>query len=94
MNENENYEMVMQFREVIMSAFNGSGQHDVDIDLKGIVKNGDDTQMIINMIKALSVSFQELTGQAMSHFEFTHVVNQLIMQDMIDRVRKEEGHEE
>ena len=88
---NKNEEMVMQFREVIMSAFNGSGQHDVNINLKEIAKDGEDTQMIINMIKGLSIAFQELTGESMSHFEFIHVANKLIMQDLIDRVKEEES---
>lgn len=81
--------MVVDFYDVLMSAFDGSGQHDVDINLEEISEDGEATQMIINMIKALSVVFQELTGERMSHFEFTKVVNTLIVQDLIDIVRAE-----
>lgn len=90
---NKNEEMVMNFRDVIMSSFNGTGEHDVNIDLKEVSESNEDTQMIINMIKGLSIAFQELTGEQMSHFEFTKVATTLIVQDLIDRAKEDKDSE-
>lgn len=54
------------------------------IDIKELTEGENLTEFFIGYLKAGTLMFNEFTGQDKNNLEFTHILNQLCVQDLID----------
>lgn len=76
---------VMAIVENIMNTFDDENETGMHIELEA----GDVTEIITDMVKGLNVAVIAMTGQKKTNLEFTYMCNQLIVQDQIERIEKE-----
>jgi hypothetical protein len=77
---NDQYQMVMAVVGQVNELFDPESEnHRYDLE------NIDLTQFLIAYIKAGNFLFTRLTGQDKNNLEFTHLANQLIVQDLLEK---------
>ena len=54
------------------------------IDIKELVEGENLTEFFIGYLKAGTLMFNKFTGQDKNNLEFTHILNQLCVQDLIE----------
>lgn len=59
-------------------------QRPCHIDTKELVERENLTEFFIGYLKAGTLIFNEITGQDKNNLEFTHILNQLCVQDLIE----------
>lgn len=69
----------------ILNVFNDENETGMHIELD----ETDGTELITDMVKAMNVVFQKLTGDSKDNLEFTYLCNHLIVQDYLEKKSKE-----
>lgn len=59
-------------------------QRPCHIDIKELTEGENLTEFFIGYLKAGTLMFNEFTGQDKNNLEFTHILNQLCVQDLIE----------
>ena len=67
-----------------MNVFNDENETGMHIELD----ETDATELITDMVKAMNLVYQKLTGDFKDNLEFTHLCNQLIFQDALEKNSK------
>ena len=80
-NNEQRIRNIQAIAENIMNVFNDENETGMHIE----INNTDGTELITDMIKAMNLVFQKLTGEAKDNLEFTHLCNQLIFQDALEK---------
>lgn len=65
-------------------------QRPCHIDIKELAEGENLTEFFIGYLKAGTLMFNEFTGQDKNNLEFTHILNQLCVQDLIEPKEKKE----
>lgn len=69
----------------IMNVFNDENETGMHIELN----ETDGTELITDMVKAMNLVFQKITGDSKDNLEFTYLCNHLIVQDSLEKKSKE-----
>ena len=59
-------------------------QRPCHINIKELAEGKNLTEFFIGYLKAGTLTFNEFTGQDKNNLEFTHILNQLCVQDLIE----------
>ena len=92
-NVDKNIEYASQISEAIKNLFRDEeNQVPAYIDLKGLEDGENGEEFFIGYLKAGTLIFNELTNGDKNNLEFTHILNQLCVQDLLkdkpDRISK------
>ena len=80
----KNIEYASLINSAIFNLFrNDEEQEYCHLELDELNKNDNATEFFIGYLKAGTVIFNELTGQDRNNLEFTHILNQLCVQDLL-----------
>lgn len=69
----------------ILNVFDDENETGMQIELN----ETDGTELITDMVKAMNVVFQKLTGDSKTNLEFISLCNHLIVQDSLEKESKE-----
>ncbi len=78
-------EIIMGIAQGIMSIFDDESSNDFHFKLDEL----DPTELFTDMVKACNFVYGQLTNNESSNFEFTHICNQLIVQDILEAKEEE-----
>ena len=54
------------------------------VDIKELAKDNNLTEFFVGYLKAGTLMFNEFTGEDKNNFEFTHILNHLCVQDLLN----------
>ena len=85
-NEQYTYEILTSINNLLKSEEEQTYCH---IEFKELTKGDNLTQFFIGYLKAGTVIFNKFTGQDKNNLEFTHILNQLCVQDLLEKKNPE-----